>query len=339
MTATASLVDQLRRVAVGEVVEGFPLAPKTSMRVGGSARFLVRPRDRQALVACLGVLSDAGLGWMTLGAGSDTIVGDGGIDGAVLRLGPDFCADEVEEFGDSVSLTMGAGAGTARFVTLARELNGVGVASWAAGIPGTIGGMVALNAGTPAGSMSDHLEAVEVATPGGTFWLGADKLKLGYRSCQLPAGAVLTRARCRVRRGSDAERAAEQRAVRIDLDKRKATQPLTLPNSGSVFVNPPGNFAGRLIEAAGMKGARRGNAQISPKHANFIVNLGEATAADVVELIATVQKSVVNATGITLRPEVKLAGTFAPPLPAELLHLNLLPVRLGRDWKPGEASA
>jgi UDP-N-acetylmuramate dehydrogenase len=187
--------------------------------------------------------------------------------------------------------------------------------------------------------MADHLEAVEIATPAGTFWLGADKLKLGYRSCNLPAGAVLTRARCRVRRGSDAERAAEQRAVRIDLDKRKATQPLTLPNSGSVFVNPPGNFAGRLIEAAGMKGAKRGNAQISPKHANFIVNLGDATAADVVELIALVQKSVLNATGITLRPEVKLAGTFTPPLPPELVHLNLLPVRLARDWKPGEATA
>lgn len=339
MTATTSLAEQLRRVAVGEVVENYPLAPRTSMKVGGAARYYVRPRDRQALVDCLGLLSDAGLGWMSLGAGSDTIVGDGGVDGAVLRLEKDFSADEVEEFGDTVTLTMGAGAPTARFVQLAREQNGIGVGSWAAGIPGTIGGMVALNAGTPAGSMSDHLEAVEIATPAGLFWLGADKLKLGYRSCQLPPGAVLTRARCRVRRGSDAERAHEQRAVRIDLDKRRSTQPLTLPNSGSVFVNPPGNFAGRLIEASGLKGARRGNAQISPKHANFIVNLGDATAADVVELIALAQKSVVNATGITLRPEVKLAGSFKPPLAPELLHLNLRPIRLGRDWKPGEVTA
>jgi UDP-N-acetylmuramate dehydrogenase len=334
----AAVLDQLRRAALGEVAEGYPLAPRTSMKVGGAARLYVRPRDRQALVDCLRVLCGAGIGWMTLGAGSDTIVGDGGIDGAVIRLEKDFCADEVEEFGDHVSLTMGAGAPTARFVQLAREQNCVGVGSWAAGIPGSIGGMVALNAGTPAGSMSDHLEAVEIAVPAGLFWLGADKLRLGYRSCTLPAGAVLTRARCRVRHGSDAERASELRASRLDLDKRRASQPLTQPNSGSMFVNPPGNFAGRLIEAAGLKGARRGGAQISPRHANFIVNLGEATAADVVELIALAQKSVFNATGILLRPEVKLAGTFTPPLPPELLHLNLEPVLLSRDWKPVEVA-
>ena len=327
------LVDILRKACQGEVAEAFPLATRTSMRVGGPAKFLVRPRDAQSLVATLGVLSDAGLGWMTLGAGSDTIVGDGGVEGAVVRLGPDFCADEVEEFGDTVSITMGAGAPSARFVQLAREQNGVGVACWAAGIPGSIGGMVALNAGTPAGSMSDHLEAVEVAGPDGLTWLGADKLQLGYRTCKLPAGVVLTRARCRVRRGGEAERAHEQRAVRIDLDKRRSTQPLSQPNSGSIFVNPKGNFAGRLIETAGLKGAKRGGAQLSTKHANFIVNLGDATAADVVELIALAIVSVRNATGIELKPEVKLVGTFTPPLSPDLAVLNQLPVRLARAGK------
>ena len=330
------LVDILRKACQGEVAEAFPLATRTSMRVGGPAKFLVRPRDAQSLVATLGVLSDAGLGWMTLGAGSDTIVGDGGVEGAVVRLGPDFCADEVEEFGDTVSITMGAGAPTARFVQLAREQNGVGVACWAAGIPGSIGGMVALNAGTPAGSMSDHLEAVEVAGPDGLTWLGADKLKLGYRTCKLPAGVVLTRARCRVRRGSEAERAHEQRAVRIDLDKRRTTQPLTQPNAGSVFVNPKGNFAGRLIETAGLKGAKRGGAQFSTRHANFIVNLGGATAADVAELITLAIRSVRNATGIELKPETKLVGTFTPPLSPELTPLNQLPVRLPRGAKVEE---
>jgi UDP-N-acetylmuramate dehydrogenase len=335
----SDLAEQLRRVCQGEVTEQFELAPRTSMKVGGPARLLVRPRDPESLVAALGVLSDAGLGWLTLGGGSDTIVGDGGVDGAVVRLGPDFCTDEVEEFGDNVSITMGAGAPTARFVQLAREQNCVGVGSWAAGIPGTVGGMVALNAGTPAGSMSDHLEAVEVATPDGLAWLGADKLRLGYRSCKLPLGAVLTRARCRVRRGSEAERAHEQRAIRIDLDKRRASQPLSQPNSGSVFVNPPGNFAGRLIETAGLKGAKRGGAQLSTRHANFIVNTGDATANDVVGLILLAMVSVRNATGIELKPEVKLVGTFTPPLAAELEAFHQLPVRLLRGSKPPEAQA
>jgi UDP-N-acetylmuramate dehydrogenase len=327
---TPDFLEKLRRAAAGEVAEQVPLGPRTSVRVGGVARLLVRPKGPEALLAALRVLSEAAVPWMTLGGGADTVVGDGGVEGAVVRLGSDFCTDEVEEFGDHVSITMGAGAPSARFVQLAREQNGIGVASWASGIPGTVGGMVALNAGTPAGSMSDHLEAVEVATPNGLSWLGADKLRLGYRSCKLPRGSVLTRVRCRVRRGSEAERSHEQRAVRIDLDKRKATQPLAQPNSGSVFVNPPGNFAGRLIEAAGLKGARRGGAQISTKHANFIVNTGEATAAEVVELILLAMRSVRNATGIELRPEVKLVGTFTPPLAPELEPHHQVPVLLLR---------
>jgi len=107
--------------------------------------------------------------------------------------------------------------------------------------------------------------------------------------------------------------------VRLDLEKRRASQPLTQPNSGSVFVNPPGNFAGRLIETAGLKGAKRGGAQISTRHANFIVNVGEATANDVVELILLAMRAVKNATGIELKPEVRLVGTFTPPLAPELL--------------------
>jgi UDP-N-acetylmuramate dehydrogenase len=326
----SDLLHELRLAAQGDVAEGQPLAQRTTLRVGGPARFSIRPRDPAALVACLLRCSEAGVGWMTLGGGSDTIVGDGGVDGAVIRLLPDFCVDEVEEFGDHVSITLGAGATTAHLLQLVKEQNGVGVAAWASGIPGTVGGMVALNAGTPAGAMSDHLEAVEVATPDGLSWLGADKLKLGYRSCRLPAGAVLTRARLRIRRGSDAERISEQRAVRVDLEKRRATQPLNQPNFGSVFVNPPGNFAGRLIEQAGLKGARRGGAQISARHANFIVNLGEATAADVVELILLALRSVKNATGIELRPEVKLVGAFTPPLAEELLPFHQKPICLQR---------
>ena len=325
---TPALLEALRTAAQGEVVEDVPLASRTSVRVGGSALLLVKPRDPDALVLALRVLAEAGIPWHTLGGGANTIIGDGGIEGAVLRLGPDFAGETVEEFEDHVVLTLGAGAPGTRLLALAREQRCTGVAAWGAGIPGTVGGWTAMNAGTPAGSMSAHLQAVEIATPQGLSWLGADKLKLGYRHCELPRGAVLTRARCRVRRGSDAERAYEERAVKNDLDQRRATQPLTQPNSGSVFVNPLGNFAGRLIEAAGLKGTQRGGAQISTRHANFIVNTGQATAHDVTWLIALAQRAVINATGIVLKPEVRLVGTFVPPLPPELEPSHQLPVLL-----------
>jgi UDP-N-acetylmuramate dehydrogenase len=293
--------------------------------VGGPAKLFVKPRDSKALVETLRVLSAAGVGWHALGGGANTIIGDKGVEGAVLRLAQDFASEEVEEAGDHVLLTLGAGAPIARFLSLAKEQRGVGVA-WAAGIPGTVGGLVAMNAGTPAGCMADHLVSAEVATPSGTAWLDATELHLAYRHCELPRGAVLTRAKCRIRRGSDAELIEQQRVAKADVDRRRSTQPLSQPNSGSVFVNPPGDFAGRLIEQAGLKGRSEGGAQISDKHANFIVNLGSAKAADVVSLISLARSTVQQKFGVALQPEVKLVGTFDSPLPAGL-H-STLPIHL-----------
>ena len=321
------MIAQLRKYA--EVLEQVPLAPRTSVRVGGPAQLWVRPRDPESLVAVLGVLCDASVPWFVLGGGANTIVGDGGIEGCVLQLGRDFVDEEIEEGGDHVELVLGAGAPIARFISLAREQRGVWVA-WAAGIPGTVGGLVAMNAGTKAGCMADVLESVEVATPDGLRAIAAADLRMAYRHCELPRGAVVCRARCRIRRGSDAEVVEQQRAARADVEKRRATQPLTLPNSGSVFVNPPGDFAGRLIEQCGLKGFSHGGAQISDKHANFIVNLGGASAADVVFLIAHARQAVLDKFGVALAPEVRLVGGFAPPLPKELEPNHVEPVLLGQ---------
>lgn len=321
----SALVTQLRKVARGEVIEQAPLAPRTSVRVGGPARLWVRPQNPQALVDTLRLLALENVGWHSLGGGANTIVGDLGVDGAVLKLAQDFANEEVEEAGDHVVITLGAGAPIARFLSLAKEQRGVGVA-WAAGIPGTVGGLVAMNAGTPAGCMADHLLAAEVATADGLQWIPAADLKLSYRHCELPRGSVLTRARCKIRRGNDSEIVQQQLAAKTDVEKRRATQPLTLPNSGSVFVNPPGDYAGRLIEQAGLKGLKQGGAQISEKHANFIVNLGGARAADVVSLIAMARRTVLAKNGVELKPEVKLVGGFDPPLPAELEPHHLLPL-------------
>jgi UDP-N-acetylmuramate dehydrogenase len=316
------MIGELRKAAQGEVLENVPLAARTSVRVGGTARFWVKPRDPQALVETLRILAANGLRWFVLGGGANTIVGDGGVEGAVIRIAQDFCAEEIEEAGDHIVLTLGAGAPIARFMALCKDQRGVGIA-WAAGIPGTVGGLVAMNAGTPSGCMGDHLLSIEVATPEGLRWVPASELHLAYRHCELPAGAVVTRARCKVRRGSEAEVLEQTRAAKADVERRRSTQPLTQPNSGSVFVNPEGNFAGRLIESAGLKGFQKGNAQISEKHANFIVNLGGAKAADVVELIVVARKAVLAATGIELQPEVRLVGRFEPPLPPELRNIEV----------------
>ena len=324
------LIAELRRAARGEVIEQAPLASRTSVRVGGPAKVLVKPNDPRALVEILGVLRGAAVPWFSLGGGANTIVGDLGVNGAVIRLGQDFAAEEVEEGGDHVVLTLGAGAPIARFLSLAKEQRGVGVA-WVAGIPGTVGGLVAMNAGTPAGCMADHLLAAEVASPDGLRWVDAADLHLAYRHCELPPGSVLTRARCRVRRGSEGDLIEQQRVAKADVDRRRATQPLNLANSGSVFVNPRGDFAGRLIEQAGLKGTTRGGAQISDRHANFIVNLGTAKAADVVELLALARRTVLDRTGIELRPEVRLVGDFDPPLPPELQAHHLQPVLPGLE--------
>ncbi len=332
-----ALIADLRRAARGEVVEQAPLAPRTSVRVGGPARVWVKPGDPRSLVEVLGILSAAGMPWFSLGGGANTIVGDAGVNGAVLRLGQDFASEEVEEAGDHVVLTLGAGAPIARFLSLSREQRGVGVA-WAAGIPGTVGGLVAMNAGTPAGCMADHLLAAEVATPSGLRWVDAKDLHLAYRHCELPRGTVLTRARCRIRRGSEGELLEQQRVAKADVDRRRATQPLAMPNSGSVFVNPPGEFAGRLIEKAGLKGRTVGGAQISERHANFIVNLGGAKAADVIELIVSARRAVLAASGVELKPEVRLVGDFDPPLPPELEPYQVLPALLGQEVQPFEIS-
>jgi UDP-N-acetylmuramate dehydrogenase len=324
-----SLFDRLRRAAQGGVAENVPLAPRTSVRVGGIARYSVRPRDPAALVNVLGELSDAGVPWFSLGGGANTIVGDKGVSGAVIRLAGDFVTEEIEEGGDHVLMTLGAGAPIARFVSLAKEQRGVGVA-WAAGIPGTVGGMVAMNAGTQTGCAADHLRAVEVATPDGLRFIDAAALKLSYRHCELPRGGVLTRARCYVRRGTDVELLEQDKAAKADVTRRRTTQPLQQPNSGSVFVNPPGDYAGRLIESVGLKGRVQGGAQISERHANFIVNLGGAAAADVVTLIALAMRTVRDAAGVTLKPEVRLVGDFDPGLPPELEPHHVTPVHLPR---------
>ncbi len=311
------------RAAGCEVAENYPLAARTSVRVGGPARFFVRPNDSAALIATLQLCAEEKIAVVPLGGGANCIVGDGGVDGCVLRLGigfSDYDTELIRDTIDHVRITFGAATSSGRIAQLCKELGLVG-AEFIAGIPGTLGGMVTMNAGTRAGEMASVVDAVEITTARGATWLNASALGFAYRRSMLPPGGIVTRVRLNLRQGSPSEIEASGRAVEADREYRKRTQPLTLPNSGSVFANPPGEFAGQLIERCGLKGRSEGGAQISEKHANWIVNTGGAYARNVVALMALAQREVKTRFGVTLRPEVKLLGTFDPPLPSELIEV------------------
>jgi UDP-N-acetylmuramate dehydrogenase len=292
----------LALVPATAVTRGAPLAPWCTVRVGGSADALIRPPNPDVLVAILSQAKKARIPITLLGGGANTVVGDLGVRGVTLKLPADIAPEVI----DGPLITLSAGSAIARIVTVMKQQKLVG-AEFVAGIPGTLGGAVAMNAGTKNGETMTVVDALELATADGVGWVPASSLEYEYRHTHLPPGAIVVRVRFKLREGDLAE---SQRKMDEDLGYRKRTQPLSQPNFGSVFTNPPGRFAGALIESVKLKGHTIGGAQISEKHANWIVNLGGAKAADVVALMTLAQTRVREATGVELHPEVKRIGEF-----------------------------
>lgn len=286
----------------GEVQRDAPLARLTAVRVGGPADLLVRPADPDDLGALLRAVRAHGVPLSVLGGGANLLVADAGVRGVVVRLPPDFG----EEAAAGTELVLSAGAPIARLAARAHPLGLVGM-EFAGGIPGTLGGATAMNAGTRAGEMKDVVSRVELATAEGAGFVPAADLRFAYRHAELPPGAVVTRIGFSLRPGDVGASAA---AMRADQERRRATQPLDKPTFGSTFRNPPGDFAGRLVEAVGLKGHRVGGATWSPVHANFVSNLGGATASDVLVLVKLARSRVKERFGIDLEPEVRLMGEF-----------------------------
>ena len=284
-----------------EIVPDAPLARRTWWRVGGPADALVTVTEAAMLASVLARAADADVPVTVLGNGSNVLVHDDGVDGIVLVLAGALTASTVE--GDVI--TVGAGLANAVLLARLKRAGHIGLACLA-GIPGTVGGAVAMNAGSALGELSEVLVDVTLADRRGQVApLPAAALRMGYRSCDLPDGAVVVSARCRL--SADPEEPAR---VATFLARRKATQPLDQPSCGSTFTNPPGDAAGRLIEAAGLKGHRIGGAVVSDKHANFLLNDGTATAADLSALIDHVQATVAAVHGVTLHPEVRRIGRW-----------------------------
>jgi len=285
------------------------MAPYTTYKVGGPAALFIEIHEADILPALLARLADQGIDWLVIGKGSNVLFADAGFDGAVLQLGEDFARADVarDALGAGVHrLEAGAALSITRLLRVTKEQDLAGV-EYLGGVPGTVGGAVRMNAGTVLGEVCDSLESAAVALAGEPIrWIPADELGLSYRRSELPEGAVVTGARFRC---GDADPTMRARLAEV-LAYRKATQPLTMPSCGSVFANPPGDHAGRLIEAAGLKGHCLGGAQVSEMHANWIVNTGDATAADVRGLISLCVARVEAESGLTLRHEVRILGDW-----------------------------
>lgn len=286
------------------------MAAHTTYRVGGPAAVFAEVRSRAGLAALLALCAEHELPWLVVGNGSNVLFADAGFDGVVLHLrGGEL--DRIEVTRDALGrgvhrLEAGAAVSITRLLRAAKEAEIAGV-ECLGGVPGTVGGAVVMNAGTVMGEVADSLEAAEVVCGAeGPRWLPAAELGLSYRHSELPPGSVVTGARFGCR---DADPAMRARLDEV-LAYRKRTQPLTQPSCGSVFANPPGDHAGRLIEAAGLKGRCVGGAQVSEQHANWIVNTGRATASDVRALIELCVAEVRRQHGVALRHEVRLLGDW-----------------------------
>jgi UDP-N-acetylmuramate dehydrogenase len=303
MTAAARTDAAQVLAAYGKVAADEPMSRHTSFRIGGPADYLVTPAATRSVPGLLAACRTLGLPVTVLGNGTNTLIRDGGIAGVVLRLS---ACNAVTPLGTD-ALVAEAGV---PFPRLAREAarRGLQGLAFAIGIPGTVGGAVRMNAGAHGAQLADVLECVDIATlAGDVITLPASRLGLAYRTSALPEGVVLT-AVFNLESGDPAEIKAE---MDRHLDRRGQTQPVLVPNAGSVFKNPPGDFAARLIEAAGCKEWSEGDAQVSGRHANFIVNHGKATAADVLALAERVRERVREHAGVTLEMELKVIGREA----------------------------
>ena len=285
----------------GEVRFKEPLSFHTSLRIGGPADFFIVPQDVEDIRLALAFADKEGLPVEVIGGGNNLLVRDRGIRGVVLRL--EGCLGRAEFNGEEA--VAGAGVSLSALIREAAALN-LGGVECLVGIPATIGGAVAMNAGTPDGWIGDFVSAVYFLPPDGT--LGEFKPgpgTFGYRVFAAPPGAVLIGARLRLHRRPQAE---IQKDIKQRLKQKKATQPLALASAGCVWKNPPGDAAGRLVEKVGLKGKRLNAAEISAKHANFIVNRGGAMAADILALMDMTRERVQHQFGITLEPEIRIAG-------------------------------
>lgn len=295
-------ITELGQTEAGDVYFNKPLASYTTWKIGGPADVLIVPHTTEQLIRVIKLLRKHDMTWTNLGRGSNMLVSDKGIRGVVIQPGKEF---DYAKF-DGTLVHAGAAFSFIKLSVLAGK-EGLSGLEFAGGIPGSVGGAVYMNAGAHGSDVSRIFQSAEIVLETGELvHYGAEDMKFSYRHTVLQERpGIVVSATFKLAHGDRKEIAA---ALAAHKDRRRRTQPLQLPSAGSVFRNPPGDHAARLIEEAGLKGFRVGGAEVSTQHANFIVNIGKATAEDVLTLIATVQSTVEARYGIQLKPEVLVVG-------------------------------
>ncbi|NIS09878.1 MAG: UDP-N-acetylmuramate dehydrogenase [Candidatus Dadabacteria bacterium] len=285
-----------------EYIADYPMSRFTWLKVGGSANFVIYPKTAEQLAAVIILLNKEAYPWVVLGEGSNTIILDKGkgIEKAVI-ITKKMKSISITDSGEVVA-EAGANMGTIMNQTIRKALTGF---EFAAGIPGTLGGGVFMNAGANDAEIKDVIKKVWLLIDGKEEIVNRNELNFEYRKSNLPEQAVVMKAEIKLEKG---DRQQSEKQVKEYLEKRSRTQPIKMSNTGSIFKNPQNIAAGRLIEELGLKGYEIGGAQISELHGNFIVNTGSAKASEVLELIDLAKENALKTRGIKLEPEVRIIG-------------------------------
>lgn len=294
---------ELQKANVGKVVHNEPLAKHTTIKIGGPAEIFVEPNSIEDLKKTMAIVTKSGAAWRAIGRGSNLLVGDAGIKGVVIKLGKGL--DHLEVDGDII--TAGGGYSLIKLTTVISK-QGLSGLQFAGGIPGSVGGAVYMNAGAHGSDMSKILIKAHILFEDGTLeWLSAEELGFSYRTSllQKKRPGICLEAVLKLEKGNREEIVAE---LQKNKDYRRETQPWDHPNCGSVFRNPLPHYAGQLVQETGLKGYQIGGAKISDLHGNFIVNTGNATAKDVLDLIDYVKKTIYEKHSVKMETEVEIVG-------------------------------
>lgn len=287
-----------------QILEAEPMSRHTTFRIGGPAELFLVPKSTEEIAGIFKICREEGIPWFVLGNGSNLLVSDKGYQGVVVQLYKGFGEVKVQ----GCQITAQAGALLSQIAAAAREESLTGF-EFAGGIPGTLGGAVVMNAGAYGGEMKDVIKEVTVLTREGEIrTLQAEELAMGYRTSAIKeAGYIVLGAVLSLEKGDKEQIKARMQEL---AGMRSSKQPLQYPSAGSTFKRPEGYFAGKLIMDSGLRGYQVGGAQVSEKHCGFVINTGNATARDVRNLMADVQRIVEEKYGVKLEPEVKFLGDF-----------------------------
>lgn len=297
------IIEQLSSLQVGKIKENEPLAPYTTMKVGGPADLFIEPNSIENLEKVIHILKENNISYLVIGRGSNLLISDAGVEGAVIRLGNDLNELEIND----TTVTVGAGYSLVALSTLISR-QGLSGLEFASGIPGSVGGSVYMNAGAHGSEMKNVVKKVLILLEDGTLrWFTNEEMNFSYRTSvlQKEVKGIILKVVFELTKGNKEEIIS---VMQNNKDYRKKTQPYHLPCCGSVFRNPLPQYAGRLIEDANLKGYRIGGAKVSEMHSNFIVNASGATASDIMELINYIRKTIYDLNKIELHTEVEILG-------------------------------